>query len=1203
MSEFGRRYDGKPFTEGDYRIISGGGGDPDNDGVITEQEWSDWMLSKGATPGFEDEYAKRIQEVAAALGNNEGSPAPFINSMGAPPRNYLNSISSTPLESFSSGDRLQYVGDPLPEAGGTVYLGGSVADTDQFDRAFHDNVIAKGEELARQRYRETTEQFEQTLRDQDVGLYNRYIKQLSNDYAKGTPIVINPLGNTIASSVTDSDGTVRPITLADRQNAARSAFPVTSAMLDSLFGDATELPFAKFEKIYETFNNIPEEQTRSALLAAEEEARGGPVLTPSETAKLLRDINYDIMEGVVDDLIVYEEEVSYERSQRRGFYWEDFVDPDQKNKMTGGRYSTVTRDPYNFGELTVDTDGDGIPDAEAPLTRKRQYDLQKMYETHTDEVKTEANRRRQEDINEKLPIENANFEGKSEQEILDYIDDKHRNEEELEALAAEAGYELTDANRAELIGNSDEYKDSNLKEVLDDLVITEEELEGIAQEQGYELSNADRRKYIGQTDLDSFGRETTVLDAYAKGKGQYFVASELDSKATTLDELRRIASQEGIDFDDIPDEERAALEKRLVGNVSEESNYETLDKLGTNRQDVKDVYKKRTGIDLSNADADELLKGVEAGVHGLEGGNVSDKEFEKWAKDTIELDLGVQIKRMGTTIKDRIFGQSDGTWIPEGQTTPTPAGASKTVDEILANILGVDNKGEPVSPKYPGITLNTTGAPGAWNRWLEILIPVPVPIQGTPLKIGLWENGKYVGPGNPLSLIYNAGSEIVSSVVDGVLQTVGKLKGDVFSVYEAGTDIVRAVIPMSALYDINATNANLPEDQKKPLYNYDKAGNQVDDLGNRIDQNTGLPIIDEDSGAPDPGTDEPSEGEPPGTDGPGTDGPGDDPTEPNQPGDDPTEPNQPGDDPTKPNQPGDDEPGTDGPGIDGPGTDEPGTDGPGTDGPGTDGPGIDGPGIDGPGIDGPGTDGPGDDDPPITPPPGLDQPGPPPPPGKDDPPIIPPGPDQPGPPPPPPPGNDDPPITPPPGPDGPTRDPNFDALSQQITNQGLLGLIGSGNLDPLTHTISAPSVANINYVYDPFGDNIFATEQQAALFGSPYGSGQNARQQQIAQEGVKRSNAVGFGGLAAGGEIRSDGSDLDYIRNLVGRPGGDVTQAEYDGIVTALAEDAIVTSNQKLEINAKRNNAVGFGGLAAGGEVKYDFNDRVARIMSYGDEQ
>jgi len=101
-------------------------------------------------------------------------------------------------------------------------------------------------------------------------------------------------------------------------------------------------------------------------------------------------------------------------------------------------------------------------------------------------------------------------------------------------------------------------------------------------------------------------------------------------------------------------------------------------------------------------------------------------------------------------------------------------------------------------------------------------------------------------------------------------------------------------------------------------------------------------------------------------------------------------------------------------------------------------------------------------------------------------------------------------------------DQGFEGLSQQAANQGLIGLIGSGNLDPLTHTTSAPSVANINYVYDPFGDSVFATDQQAALFGSPYGSGQSARQAQIAQEGVKRSNAVGFGGLSAGGKVKYD---------------------------------------------------------------------------------
>lgn len=62
-------------------------------------------------------------------------------------------------------------------------------------------------------------------------------------------------------------------------------------------------------------------------------------------------------------------------------------------------------------------------------------------------------------------------------------------------------------------------------------------------------------------------------------------------------------------------------------------------------------------------------------------------------------------------------------------------------------------------------------------------------------------------------------------------------------------------------------------------------------------------------------------------------------------------------------------------------------------------------------------------------------------------------------------------------------------------------------------------------MYDPFGENIFATEQQAALFGSPYGSGQTGRQQAIAQQGVTRNNAVGFGGLAKGGEVKYDFED------------------------------------------------------------------------------
>ena len=477
-------------------------------------------------------------------------------------------------------------------------------------------------------------------------------------------------------------------------------------------------------------------------------------LSSSEVAQLLRDQNYDIGAGIVKDLSDYEFDIRWERSgsgntELGGFDWEDFVNPDEKNRMTGGRYSTVIRDPYSSGELTVDTTGDGIPDAEAPLDPQRQYELQKMYEAVTDDVKVEARRRRQEDILERLPIETANFEGKSRQEILDYIDDRHRSEEELEALAAAQGYELTDADRAELIGNlnnagwdeatgqsvvytSQASLDDNefgLGGEFDDLVITEEELAGLAEIYGYELSDADRRKYVGQTNRSEERYPPT---------GEFGVSNELNRNSTTVKELRQIAGQEGVDLSDLSDDEVKEQYENLLGNVEEQGNRERFDALGTTVNEVVEVYKKRTGLDLSKEDAQELLLGAEAGIHGLEGGNVSDADFNDWAKDTIELDLGVQIRRMGTTIKDRIFGKSEGweTENPDGTVTVTKKGDSKSWREILANILGVDKDGNKVPPAIPGVTFVTTGGPASWDNWLEILIPVPLPVQGEPLKIG-----------------------------------------------------------------------------------------------------------------------------------------------------------------------------------------------------------------------------------------------------------------------------------------------------------------------------------------------------------------------------------------------------------------------------------------------------------------------------------
>ena len=62
--QFGDRYDGKEFTKANYNTIQSGGGDPNNDGVVTDEEWTNWMLGKGPTPGYEEAYERKLREVA-----------------------------------------------------------------------------------------------------------------------------------------------------------------------------------------------------------------------------------------------------------------------------------------------------------------------------------------------------------------------------------------------------------------------------------------------------------------------------------------------------------------------------------------------------------------------------------------------------------------------------------------------------------------------------------------------------------------------------------------------------------------------------------------------------------------------------------------------------------------------------------------------------------------------------------------------------------------------------------------------------------------------------------------------------------------------------------------------------------------------------------------------------------------------------------
>jgi len=66
-SVYGTRYDGKAFTEANFGRFTNkdkdgvGSADRDSDNKISEDEWLDWMLSKGATEGYEKDWTTKIR--------------------------------------------------------------------------------------------------------------------------------------------------------------------------------------------------------------------------------------------------------------------------------------------------------------------------------------------------------------------------------------------------------------------------------------------------------------------------------------------------------------------------------------------------------------------------------------------------------------------------------------------------------------------------------------------------------------------------------------------------------------------------------------------------------------------------------------------------------------------------------------------------------------------------------------------------------------------------------------------------------------------------------------------------------------------------------------------------------------------------------------------------------------------------------------
>jgi len=104
---------------------------------------------------------------------------------------------------------------------------------------------------------------------------------------------------------------------------------------------------------------------------------------------------------------------------------------------------------------------------------------------------------------------------------------------------------------------------------------------------------------------------------------------------------------------------------------------------------------------------------------------------------------------------------------------------------------------------------------------------------------------------------------------------------------------------------------------------------------------------------------------------------------------------------------------------------------------------------------------------------------------------------------------------------------NIQNNARQQSLRDFLDAEAAGHFEGAKYTATTPDPMNINYLYDIGGDNIFATDQQAALFGSPYdGSRSQPSGSRMGQPLLP--NRTGF---AQGGQIEDEN---DMLLRLLG---------------------------------------------------------------------
>ena len=442
-------------------------------------------------------------------------------------------------------------------------------------------------------------------------------------------------------------------------------------------------------------------------------------------------------------------------------------------------------------------------------------------------------------------LEDAVLNGKTAEEVAEYVDPRYVTEAEaIAAFEAENGYrpsaeevqdrigqaEYTDATDAagqeayvNRTANHEQAELEDLKYYVDARQITVDEVKDYAAQNGLTISDEEAEKLARQGSLEEIVNE------------EQKIFNDFDERFVTRAELEGIARAEGYDPASLTEEDYA----EFSGETSQSDAVKAIDARATTEEELIEVFEQRTGIALdpyNPEDREKLTDMMEAATAANGGVVPSDAEFKAWTKKNIEYDLGVQVGRLATGVRNAIFGTG-------------PGGRPKTLQEILDELLGPPGtpgfvgKSPLVIKSTPGgaIGSSSTGVFGSPNVQVEIKFPVPLPVNGPPIIVPLYEEGVYVGPSSAGELLVGEDG-VITQVKDNVTTTVGRISGQVVQVVGAAGEVVKA-IPLAAL-----DNPNWREGDPNPNdLVLDESGNPalIDENGNALDPETGgLPVYE-----------------------------------------------------------------------------------------------------------------------------------------------------------------------------------------------------------------------------------------------------------------------------------------------------------------------------------------------------------------------